>query len=335
MQFPSHISFVFLLSFALCVILTRILIILLPKCGIVDAPSERRQHKKITPRGGGIAVITAFSAGFAIIDHMWLGGAYTGSILAPLWMIGIISFYDDIRHVNVALRLMLQILAAAYLAYNFLLPYSLFHDELPPGVDFVIAFFAFAAFVNIYNFMDGIDGMTSSVSIHLSVTILIICLLRYDVINHVELVFAIALLTLACSLAFIIYNWYPAHIFLGDIGSITFGLLIGLDLMLIASSGERLFVAALIAPLYYLADGGMTILIRALRGEKVWLPHLNHFFQQAIRKRLTHGKIMTEVILCNYWLMMLSIGALFYPVISLMLAMLIVIRVLLKFSEKS
>ena len=78
----------------------------------------------------------------------------------------------------------------------------------------------------------------------------------------------------------------------------------------------------------------MTILIRALRGEKVWLPHLNHFFQQAIRKRLTHRKIMTEVILCNYWLMMLSVGALFYPVISLIIAMLIVIRVLLKFSEK-
>ena len=334
MQFSYHILYVFLLSFALCVLFTRTLVKFLPKCGIVDAPSARRQHKKVTPRGGGLAVITAFTIGFAIIDHLWLGGIYSARVLAPLWMIGLISFYDDIRHVNVVLRLLLQLIVAAYLAYNFLLPYSLFHDGLPPGVDFIIAFFAFTAFVNIYNFMDGIDGMTSSMSIHLSLTILLICFLRHDVINHVELVETIALLTLACSLAFVIYNWHPAHIFLGDIGSITFGLLIGLNLMLIASSGERLFVAAIIAPLYYLGDGGMTILIRALRGEKVWLPHLNHFFQQAIRKRLTHRKIMTEVILCNYWLMMLSVGALFYPVISLIIAMLIVIRVLLKFSEK-
>ena len=307
---------------------------MLPKWGIIDTPGERRQHKKITPRGGGIAILIAFTIGFALIDYFWLQNTYTTNLLAPLWMIGCISFYDDIRHVNVVIRLFLQLIISAYLAYFFLLPYQLFHGELPYSADFIMAIMAFTGFMNIYNFMDGMDGMTASQSIHLSLTILIICFLRYDVIFHVELVFAIAALVLVCSIAFAIYNWHPAHIFLGDVGSITFGLLIGLALMLIAASGERLFVSTIIASLYYLADGGMTILIRAMKGEKIWQPHLNHFFQQAIRKRLPHKKIMTEIMLCNYWLMMLAIGALFYPVISLLLSILIVTRVMIKFSEK-
>jgi len=277
-----------------------------------------------------------------LIDYFGLHNAYTTKLLVPLWMIGLISIRDDISHVNVAIRLLLQLIIAAYLVYALLIPHQLFHGEFSPAVDFIMALVAFAGFMNIYNFMDGMDGITVSQSMHLSITILILAFLRYDVILHVELVVAIAALVLVCAIAFAIYNWHPAHIFLGDVGSITFGVLIGLALMLIASSGERLFVATIIASMYYLVDGGMVILVRTdvnpiarfLRGEtKIWQPHLNHFFQQAIRKRLSHKKIMTEIMLCNYWLMMLAVGSLFYPVISLLIAILIVTRVVVRFSE--
>lgn len=342
MHFPIYILPILLLSFIICIILTRTLIIMLPRWGLVDVPGERRQHHKITPRGGGVAVLIAFTVGFALMDYFWLHNVYTTRLLIPLWIIGLISIRDDISHVNVAVRLFLQLIIAAYLIYVLLLPYQLFHGELSYTADFIMAVITFAGFMNVYNFMDGMDGITVSQSMHLSVTILILAFLRYDVILHVELVVAIATLVLICSMAFAIYNWHPAHIFLGDVGSITLGVLIGLALMLIAASGERLFVATIIASMYYLVDGGMVILIRTdvnpvarfLRGEKkIWQPHLNHFFQQAIRKRLPHKKIITEIILCNYWLMMLAIGALFYPVISLLLAILIVARVIIKFSE--
>ena len=341
MHFPIYILPILLLSFTICLISTRALITLLPKWGLVDVPEERRQHKKVTPRGGGIAVLIAFSIGFALIDYLWLQSAYTTNLLAPLWVIGLVSICDDIRHVNVAVRLALQLIIAAYLAYTLLLPHQLFHGELSYIPDFIMSVIAFAGFINIYNFMDGMDGMTTSQSVHLSITILIICFLRYDVILHVELVIVIASLVLVCAMAFSIYNWHPAHIFLGDVGSITFGVLMGLALMLIAASGERLFVATIIASMYYLVDGGVTILIRPevnpivrfFKGETIWQPHLQHFFQQAIRKRVSHKKIIAEIILCNYWLMMLAIGALFYPVISLLMAILIVARVLIKFGE--
>jgi len=343
MHFSPYMFAILLLSFVICILVTRALIILLPKWGLVDAPEARRQHKKITPRGGGAAVLIAFTIGFSLIDYFWLQNTYTTNLLIPLWIIGLISIRDDISHVNVVIRLLLQLVIAAYLVYALLLPYQLFHGELSQIMDFIMAFIAFAGFMNIYNFMDGMDGMTVSQSMHLSITMLILAFLRYDVILHVELVIAIASLILVCSIAFAIYNWHPAYIFLGDVGSMTFGVLIGLALMLIAASSERLFVATIIASMYYLVDGGMVILIRTdvnpiarfLRGEKqIWQPHLQHFFQQAIRKRLPYKKIMTEIILCNYWLMMLSIGSLFYPVISLLLAILIVTRVMIKFSEK-
>jgi UDP-N-acetylmuramyl pentapeptide phosphotransferase/UDP-N-acetylglucosamine-1-phosphate transferase len=332
----EHISalLVLLLSFVICLVLTRFLVIFLTKIGVVDNPDERRLHKQTTPTGGGVAVMVSFILGFAIIDYILFESQYSFHILLPISILAAISLYDDIKELAPGFRLFVHIITAAYITYYFLLPHQLFHGELSYWADFIIAFIALAGFANIYNFMDGIDGITASESIHLSTTILILCVLRHDVILHVELISMIAALILMCSLAFIIYNWHPAHIFIGDVGTITIGILLGLSLMLIAASGVKLFVSVIIASLYYLGDGGLTILIRIIKKEKIWLPHVNHFFQQAIRQRLSHRKITTEIILCNYWLMMLSISALYYPLLSLLLAMGLVMRVLVKFSEK-
>ncbi len=325
---------VLLVSFVICLVATRFLILFLTRVGIVDNPDDRRLHKQTTPTGGGIAVMASFIFGFVIIDYALFELSYSLYILLPLLILAAISFYDDIKELPPAFRFFVHLAASSYIAYNLLLPYQLFHGELSYWADFVIAFIALAGFMNIYNFMDGIDGITASESIHLSTTILILCTLRHEVIIHSELISIIAALILMCSIAFIIYNWHPAHIFIGDVGTITIGMLLGLCLMLIAASGVKLFVSVIIASLYYLGDGGLTILIRIMKREKIWLPHVNHFFQQAIRQRLSHRKITTEIILCNYWLMMLSVSALYYPLLSLMLAIGLVTRVLVKFSEK-
>jgi len=325
---------ILILSFFICLALTRFLVLYFTKTGVVDSPDPRRLHKKTTPTGGGIAVIASFAFGFLALDFILYEWRYSLFILPPLLTLAVISFYDDIKELPPALRFCAHVIAAGYISYNFLLPYQLFHGELSYWADFVIAFIALAGFMNIYNFMDGIDGITASESIHLSITILILSILRGDVIIHCELIIIIASLILMCSIAFIIYNWHPAYIFIGDVGTITIGMLLGFCLMLIAASGVKLFVSVIIASLYYLADGGITILIRLVKKEKIWLPHVNHFFQQAIRQRLPHKKITTEIILCNYWLMMLSVSALYYPMLSLLLAIGLVIRVLVKFSEK-
>lgn len=325
---------ILLLSFLLCLMLTRFLVEFFPKMGLVDRPDYRRLHKDTTPTGGGIAVVVSFIMGFILIDYKLYNFYYSEYIAIPIFILAFISFYDDIRDMPVSVRLLTHLGVAGFMAYELLLPYQLFHGELGFYEDLALACIALAGFCNIYNFMDGIDGITASESIHLSLTIIALCFLRYDVIIHSDLVLLIAALVLTCSIAFVIYNWHPAHIFIGDVGAISVGMLLGLCLMLIAASSIKLFVSVIIASMYYLADGGLTILIRLIKGEKIWLPHTNHFFQQAIRKEIPRKKIVIEIIVCNYWLMLLAISALYYPFLSLILAIGLVTRIVLRFSER-
>lgn len=325
---------ILLLSFLICMMVTRFLVEFFPKMGLVDKPDDRRLHRDTTPTGGGIAVIVSFLMGFILIDYKVYELYYSASIVIPIAILALVSFYDDMRDMPVFIRLITHLGVAGFMTYELLLPFQLFHGELGFYEDLILAFIALTGFCNIYNFMDGIDGITASESMHLSITIIVLCYLRYDVIIHSDLVLLIAILVLTCSIAFVIYNWHPAHIFIGDVGAISIGMLLGLCLMLIAASGVKLFVSCIIASMYYLADGGLRILIRLLKGEKIWLPHTNHFFQQAIRKGIPRKKIVIEVIICNYWLMLLAISALYYPLLSLILAIGLVTRILLRFSER-
>lgn len=324
----------FIFCLVTCGLLTRYFAILFESKNIVDKPSKRRAHSKITPRGGGVAIVISFALCFLIFDYCTHGSFMCSAyLLLPLCLVAAISLLDDIGYVPIIYRLCAHFIASALVVYFFLWPRTLLHNELPIHLDFAISFIGLATFLNIYNFLDGIDGITASESIHLSITILILCLLRYDVIAHVDLVIGISTLVCASSIAFIYYNWHPAKVFLGDVGSISLGLLLGLALLLVASSGSRLFVACFIACLYYIADGGLTILIRLMNGEKIWLPHLKHFFQKAVRKGMSHQEVATKIAVCNFSLMCLSINSLYFPALSIIIAILIIVMILIHFSE--
>ena len=288
----------FVFCLATCWFLTKYFALLFESKNIVDRPSQRRAHSRITPRGGGVAIVISFALCFLIFDYCAHDSLdYSTYLLPSLFFVATISLLDDIKYVPIIYRLCIHLIAAALVVYFFLWPRALLHNELPLYIDFTLAFLGLATFLNIYNFLDGIDGLTASESIHLSATILILCLLRYDTIVHADLVIGISTLVGAASIAFIYYNWHPAKVFLGDVGSISLGFLLGLALLLVASSGLRLFAACLIACLYYIADGGLTILIRLVHGEKIWLPHLKHFFQKAGRKGMSHREITTKIVI--------------------------------------
>ena len=129
------------------------------------------------------------------------------------------------------------------------------------------------------------------------------------------------------------FNWQPARIFIGDVGSISLGFLLGLCLMCLAMSSWHLFTASFISSLYYLADGGGTILIRLGRGEKIWQPHVKHFFQKAVRKGMSHSLVVRKISLCNFTLFILSISSLYLPAISIIISLIIVLITLIHFSK--
>lgn len=317
----------------LTAICTKYTINVLSRYNVVDNPSGRRAHAKVTPRGGGIVIYFIFSLAFLYLDYFFTNFNYSGKLMPLLSGLALVSFYDDIKGTNALLRLFVHLFVAGLALYIFLYPNLLFHGEVSGWLDFVLATIGFAGFINIYNFLDGIDGITALETIHLSISILTLTYLRSDIIYCSSFVSIVAIIILACAIGFLIYNWSPASIFLGDIGSITLGFLMGLCLIMIAASGERLFVASAIAGLYYIADGGITILIRAVRGEKIWLPHLRHFFQQAVKKGMTHKEVTLKISFCNLVLLLLAINALYYPAISILLAMFIVMCILIHFSE--
>lgn len=323
-----------IISFLISLIFTKYAITALRDKNILDTPSARRAHAAPTPRGGGIAIVFAFCISYIIYSCFNnYDMRYISDLILPLLVISGISLFDDLYEVSIIIRLFVHICTSIYVIKKFLVSATLFHSEIPYVVDITLSVIGLVGFLNIYNFLDGIDGITASESIHLSVILLILCHLRYEQIHQADLVIIIATLILGSSIGFIKYNWHPAKIFLGDIGSISIGFLLGLCLMIVASGGFRLFLATNIAALYYIADGLLTILIRLMNGEKIWLPHLKHFFQQAVRNGMTHNTVTKKIMLCNLCLMVLSISALYYPIISSIIAILTVTIFLIHFSN--
>lgn len=324
----------FLLSLICSFTITKLLIRILWSLDIVDKPDDRRAHKIATPRGGGLSMVIVLVILGGAFEHFFSTPA-TGifKIVQLFGIIALVSFLDDIMAISALIRLIIHIVCSGLAVFLLLYPTTLLHNELPIIVDFILTTVVLTAFLNIYNFLDGIDGITAVESIHLLLTILLLCYLKYDIIINVRAIIIIAVILLACSISFLIFNWHPAQIFIGDVGSISLGFIIGICLLLISASSAHLFVASTIASLYYLADGSLTILIRLINREKIWQPHLKHFFQQAIKNGFTSKQVVLRIIYCNFFLMILAICSLDYPVLSIIGATLVVAVTLTRFTQ--
>lgn len=329
-------SFLFLLSFIATSFLTWLLISSLPSFGVVDIPDPRRVHSRITPRGGGLAIVIVVIIALIAYEYFSTKTLINSIKIVPLLLIiSTISFLDDLISIPIFVRLIFHIICSTIAIFLFLFPVVLFHYELPLYIDFMLSIIGLIVFLNIYNFLDGIDGISGAESIHLSITILILCYLKSDIIINTNFIIVLNIIILACSIGFLIFNWHPAKIFLGDVGSISLGFLLGLCLLLISASSVHLFVASSIASLYYLADGGLTILIRLVNKEKIWQPHLKHFFQKAVRNGKSHKEVVSRIIICNILLMVLSIISLYFPLLSIIFAILVVMVTIINFAHET
>jgi UDP-N-acetylmuramyl pentapeptide phosphotransferase/UDP-N-acetylglucosamine-1-phosphate transferase len=281
---------------------------------IVDKPNDRSNHKIPTVRGGGIAVVASIGIGLILIHYFVHRFSY--EIIAVAWatlLLSIVSFLDDIYSLSVKIRLVAQI--AIVMLVSFISNGLVFQGHLPFAVDHVIAGFFLICFLNFFNFMDGIDGISGAEAIHISITIFLFSLCSKPYLHDVSY---LSLLCLISCLAFLYWNWHPAKIFLGDVGSVPLGLVLGWLLLDLAKQGY--WSASLIIPMYYIMDSGFTLVSRILRGEKFWQPHSQHFYQIAVRKGRKHNEVTKIIILCNLILLILSFVSIFFPVSALALA---------------
>jgi UDP-N-acetylmuramyl pentapeptide phosphotransferase/UDP-N-acetylglucosamine-1-phosphate transferase len=251
-------------------------------------------------------------------------------LLAAFLVLGSVSFYDDRHGASVSTRLLSQFLAA-FLGMAALGEHALLlGDILPFWLDRTLLLVGWVWFMNLYNFMDGIDGITGVQSLCTALGAALLLALIGGTTEPLSLSLA-AVIAGSCA-GFLVYNWHPAKIFLGDVGSVPLGFFLGFLLIKIAAMGHPF--AALILPLYYLADSGITIVKRLLRHEKIWHAHKSHFYQRAAAGEGRHDRVVLWILATNIILIGLSSLALFKP-LSAFLWGVIAVALLLKKMHKS
>ena len=283
---------------------TRALIPLLRRAAVLDHPNERSLHEAPTPRGGGIAPVGAILlAWFALIA----AGAAAPLLVVVLFgaaLLAAISWIDDLHGLSPAPRLLAQFVAIG-LGMTALMPAEpVFQGWLTPGLDVAAAGLLWLWFVNLFNFMDGIDGLAGGEAA--AVAIGLVLFAGFGAGRDPGLA-ALAATVAAAALGFLVWNWAPARIFLGDVGSVPLGYLLGFLLLAVAARG--FWKIALILPLYFLADATLTLGRRLARGERIWQAHRQHFYQRAVQRGLGHGAVVRRVIAADLVLIACGWGA--------------------------
>ena len=224
-------------GFAAVAALTGLVRVVLRRHGVMDRPNERSSHAGPVPRGGGIAVVGVLIAAWLAL---WLSDACQGCgalfrvALAGALGLAAISWLDDLRGgLSALLRLLAQVAAVAAGIASLPGDALVFQGALPALVDHALAAAAWLWFVNLFNFMDGIDGISGAEGASLGLGTFLLVLLGVAPAGLGPLGLALA----GVSLGFLLWNWNPAKIFLGDVGSVPLGYLAGWLLLALATAG--------------------------------------------------------------------------------------------------
>ena len=295
-----------LLAALAAVISTTIIVVLRPFLvrHALARPTARSSHQEPTPQGGGIAVIgatiivvagaIAFTPG-ASANPLWLG-----IVFATVIGLAVVGATDDVRPLEALPRLLLQAAAVAVVIAALPPEMRIIH-ALPWWFERACILIAGVWFVNLVNFMDGIDWMMVAEIVPITSGLLVFGLLGE--LPWDAMVVSAALL--GAIIGFAPFNRPVARLFLGDVGSLPIGLLIGWMLVLLAGAGH--LAAALLLPLYFLADATVTLVRRLYNGEPVMQAHRSHFYQRARDRGLIVYQIVGRVFAANVILVGLAL----------------------------
>jgi len=281
---------------------------------LIDIPNARSSHQLPTARGGGLSIVMVFLLGLLVLFRLDL---LTSEALWALWgagsIVAVTGFLDDHGHIAARWRLLVHFSAAAWGLYclgglpAMILPIPGFEVVvLDLGwVGQILAVLYLVWLLNLYNFMDGIDGLASIEAITVSVGAALLYVLQAE---SSSLWTAPVLLAITVS-GFLVWNFPPAKIFMGDAGSGFLGIVLGL-LSIQAAWFNALFLWSwLILLAVFISDATWTLFRRLLRGDKVYEAHCSHAYQYAARFYGSHKKVSLSVAAINIvWLLPLALG---------------------------
>jgi UDP-N-acetylmuramyl pentapeptide phosphotransferase/UDP-N-acetylglucosamine-1-phosphate transferase len=315
-------------SFLIAAVGTGLLRRALASRGIVDKPNTRSSHHTTTPRGGGIAVVGAIAGGLALLS-VTVGLPAGAHIVIPAALIlAVVSWIDDVRGLPAWVRFLSHAVCVGASLYWLALPVPALLEDLPSWAQSATLAIAWLWFLNLYNFMDGIDGITGVETMTITLGVALVSGLASG-----GALVATALVVAAAMPGFLIWNWPPAKIFMGDIGSVTLGYLVGW--LLLTMAGDGALIAALLLPGYYVADATITLFRRALRGEKIWQAHRQHAYQAAVQNGMSHGGVSARVGILGACLIGLALISTVHPWPALAAGVVMTVAMLHHLSRKN
>jgi Fuc2NAc and GlcNAc transferase len=282
---------------------------------IVANPNFRTLHVSPIPAGGGIVFSMVFVVGLFYL--WWLGqlsNDYFWVLAVGGGMAALFGFLDDLKNIRAKKKLAVQILLGGWTVF-WLNGGTLFYFEwLPPLISIALTLLFLVWMMNGYNFMDGIDGMAVSGVVFVSATMIAVLLWTRP---ESEFIMVMALL-LACSSAFLLFNWPPASIFMGDAGSVFLGYIFGSLILLTVMVGDVTVWTWLVVFGYFFADTTVTQIMRVILVKKWYLAHRSHAYQNLARITGSHLKVTGGVVLYNLiWILPLTFWSALSPEMAL------------------
>jgi UDP-N-acetylmuramyl pentapeptide phosphotransferase/UDP-N-acetylglucosamine-1-phosphate transferase len=274
-------------------------------------PNARSLHAVPVPNGGGIGIVLTVLTLWPLWS--WPVPLHYAVVLAGFVMLALVSWLDDRSDVSPFVRLAVHGLAVG-LCLAGLSPDARLVPAVPLEVERGLLALAWLWFTNLYNFMDGADGLAGSQAVFLALGYIAVL----SVAGQESPLAPLALIVAAASLGYLIWNWHPARVFMGDIGSIPLGFLLG---WLMIDLGLRgCLAAAIILPLYFCADTTLTLAWRLMRGRDVSQAHRDHFYQRAVLAGSTHADVTLRVIALDCLLLLLALVSVRRPIFAVIAA---------------
>jgi Fuc2NAc and GlcNAc transferase len=269
---------------------------------LLDRPNERSSHSVATPRGGGVAIVVAFPIGLLLMGE-GASFAVTVALFGAGIGVGVVGFVDDHGHIAARWRLLAHFSCAAWILYWIGVPrLELMGSAVDLGaLGAVLAALYLVWMLNLYNFMDGIDGIAGVEALIVGAGgTAVYWLAGLPVTSDTGLPALLA----AAALGFLVWNFPPAKIFMGDAGSGFLGLILGALSLQAAVVRPVLLWCWLVLLGVFIVDATVTLIRRLLRGERVYEAHRSHAYQHASREFGAHRPVTLAVAALNvFWLL--------------------------------
>jgi len=277
------------------------------RLGLLDHPGERHSHRHPTPRGGGAGLVLAVVAATSLIAPASVPASWLSCIMPGFVALAVTGWWDDHRSLSVGLRFFVQLAVMLYL-----LACASSNGWMGGATAMVFAGLFVIWMTNLYNFMDGSNGMAGLQGVFAGS---VLAGLFWHAGDGQSALLGL-LLAAACA-GFLPWNLVRPRVFMGDVGSLALGFAFAALLVLGVSTGAFALPVGLLVMLLFLTDATLTLLARVMKGERWYNPHRQHLYQRLIANGWSHGRVALFYQTINLVLILPGIGvAVHYPALA-------------------